>query len=84
MTTSDDVWVHESDVWGLDRLAWEEEDGGPPIDLDESLETWKTGASETPSPCDRPRSALDADDHPGVVSPAEIEMAGPGLAGSTR
>lgn len=40
MTTSDDVWVHESDVWGLDRLAWEEEeDGGPPIDLDEPPET---------------------------------------------
>jgi len=38
MTTNDDVWVHESDAWGLDRLAWEEEDGGPPIDLDESPE----------------------------------------------
>jgi hypothetical protein len=39
VTTNDDAWEHDSDAWGVDRLVWEEEDGGPPIDLDESPET---------------------------------------------
>lgn len=39
MTTHEDIWVFESDAWGLDGLAWEDEDGGLPIDLDESPET---------------------------------------------
>jgi hypothetical protein len=39
MTTYDDVWFPDPDGWGLDRLAWGDEEDGPPIDPDEPSET---------------------------------------------
>ena len=39
MTIHDDVWTAESEAWGLDRLAWEDDEDGLPVDADESAET---------------------------------------------
>jgi hypothetical protein len=34
MRTNDDIWIPEQDAWGIDRLAWEEDQEGPPLDDD--------------------------------------------------
>jgi hypothetical protein len=39
MTSDDEVWIRESDAWGLDRLAWEDDEDGLPADLEEPSET---------------------------------------------
>jgi hypothetical protein len=39
MATDDEVWSRESDAWGLDRLAWEDDEDGLPVDLEELSET---------------------------------------------
>jgi hypothetical protein len=49
MTTYDDVWFPDPDAWGLDRLAWEDEEDGPPIDPDEPSETLEGRRTETPA-----------------------------------
>jgi hypothetical protein len=38
MSTSDELWQVQRDGWGLDRLAWEDDEEGPPIDLDEPVD----------------------------------------------
>jgi hypothetical protein len=38
MSTSDELWQAQRDAWGLDRLAWEDDEEGPPIDLDEPVD----------------------------------------------
>jgi hypothetical protein len=31
MRTNDDIWLPEQDAWGVDRIAWEDEqDDSPP------------------------------------------------------
>jgi hypothetical protein len=39
MASDEDLWRPESDAWGLDRLAWEDDEEGLPIDVDEAPET---------------------------------------------
>jgi hypothetical protein len=43
MTTNDEVWIPEPEAWGLDRLAWEDDEDGYPVDLDESPEAAPDG-----------------------------------------
>jgi hypothetical protein len=38
MRTNDDIWIPERDAWGVDRLAWEEDEDGAPLDDDERAE----------------------------------------------
>ena len=39
MSTNEDVWLDARDLWGVDRLAWEDDDDGvddrPVTDRDE-------------------------------------------------
>ncbi|HYY32160.1 MAG TPA: hypothetical protein VE693_01055 [Gaiellaceae bacterium] len=43
MSTYEDVWTPESDSWGLDRLAWEDDEDGFVSDPDERPETLGDG-----------------------------------------
>jgi hypothetical protein len=36
MSTSDELW--QLDSWGLDHFAWERDEEGPPIDLEERVD----------------------------------------------
>jgi hypothetical protein len=38
MRTHDDIWIPEQDAWGVDRLAWEDDQDDPPRDGDEQAE----------------------------------------------
>jgi hypothetical protein len=35
MRTNDDIWLPEHDAWGVDRLAWEDEQDDSPGEPDE-------------------------------------------------
>jgi hypothetical protein len=39
MRTNDDIWMPEhDDAWGVDRLAWEDDQEDPPRDQGEPVE----------------------------------------------
>jgi hypothetical protein len=39
MSTHDDIWIPEHDAWGVDRLAWEDDQDDEPRREDEAAET---------------------------------------------
>jgi hypothetical protein len=49
MTTYDDVWFPDPDGWGLDRLAWGDEEDGPRSIPTNRPSRSKTGGTETPA-----------------------------------
>jgi hypothetical protein len=38
MRTNDDIWIPEQDAWGIDRLAWEDDQDGAPGEPEEPAE----------------------------------------------
>ena len=38
MRTNDDIWTPEQDAWGVDHLAWEDDQDGTPLEDDEHVE----------------------------------------------
>jgi hypothetical protein len=36
MRTRDDIWMQDGDAWGVDLLAWEEDDDEPEGDPDDA------------------------------------------------
>ena len=39
MSTYDDIWIPEHDAWGVDRLAWEDDQDDEPRREDEAAES---------------------------------------------
>jgi hypothetical protein len=38
MRTNDDIWIPEQDAWGIDRLAWEDDQDEAPREPEQPAE----------------------------------------------